>query len=50
MVARLAQLHSKFGRDFVIGIADIASGVADDLFHIESETPDLGKLRLLIGG
>lgn len=50
VVARLAQLHSKFGRDFVIGIADIASGVADDLFHIESETPDLGKLRLLIGG
>ena len=49
VVARLAQLHSKFGRDFVIGIADNASGVADELFHIESETTDLGKLRMLIG-
>ncbi|WP_244788258.1 hypothetical protein [Cupriavidus pauculus] len=50
VVACLVRLHSKFGRDFVIGIADNSSGVADDLFHVESENPDLSKLRLLIGG
>lgn len=49
VVGRLAHLRSQFGRDFVIGIADNVTGSADDLFYVESEAPDLGRLRGVIG-
>jgi hypothetical protein len=45
----LAELQSAFDRDFVIGIADNVSGVAEDLFFIESDAPDLDRLRSTIG-
>ncbi|MFV3332995.1 hypothetical protein ACNFIA_18800 [Pseudomonas sp. NY15437] len=48
VVARLVHLRSQFGRDFVIGIADNATGSADDLFYVESDAPDLVRLRAVI--
>ncbi|WP_420993619.1 hypothetical protein ACKI2N_015740 [Cupriavidus sp. 30B13] len=48
VVARLAHLRLQFGRDFVIGIADNVTGSADDILYIESESPDLGRLREVI--
>jgi hypothetical protein len=45
----LGKLHVEFGRDFVLGIADEGSGVAEDLFFIETPDPDLKMLRSLIG-
>jgi hypothetical protein len=45
----LAKLHSAFDREFVIGIADNVRGVAEDLFFVESDSPDLDKLHSAIG-
>lgn len=45
----LAKLHSAFDREFVIGIADNITGVAEDLFFVESDAPDLSRLRSAIG-
>lgn len=45
----LSRLHTEFGRDFVLGIADEGSGVAEDLFFIETPDPDLKILRSIIG-
>lgn len=45
----LAKLHLAFDREFVIGIADNVKGVAEDLFSVESGTPDLARLRSAIG-
>ena len=45
----LSKLHAEFGRDFVLGIADEGSGVAEDLFFIETPDPDLKMLRSIIG-
>lgn len=45
----LAELHAATGRDFVIGIDDSVTGIAEDLFFIESDTIDLAKLRQMIG-
>lgn len=42
-------LHAQFERDFVIGIGNNASGIAEDLFTIESDAPDLAELRQIIG-
>ncbi|CAN7750354.1 hypothetical protein LJR130_006708 [Variovorax sp. LjRoot130] len=39
----LGTLHSAFGRDFVIGIADNVTGIAEDLFFVESAVPSLDK-------
>ena len=47
--SHLAKLHSTFDRDFVIGIADNITGVAEDLFLVESDAPDLDRLRSTIG-
>lgn len=44
-----AKLYSVFGREFVIGIADNVTGVTEDLFFVESDAPDLGRLRSAIG-
>ena len=49
-VARfLGQLQGDYGRDFVIGIADARSGSSEDLFGISDTSPDLAKLRSIIG-
>ena len=45
----LSQLHIEFRRDFVLGIADEGSGIAEDLFFIETPDPDLNTLRNIIG-
>lgn len=45
----LAQLHVDTGRDFIIGIGDTTTGVSDDLFFVQSASPDLAKLRQIIG-
>jgi hypothetical protein len=49
IVQFLSKLHAEFGRDFVLGIADQGSGVAEDLFFIETPDPDLKMLRSIIG-
>ncbi|WP_436296946.1 hypothetical protein [Variovorax sp. LjRoot175] len=49
IAGHLAKLHSAFDREFVIGIADNVSGVAEDLFFVESDAPDLDRLRSAIG-
>jgi hypothetical protein len=43
------RLHKLTGRDFVIGIFDNERGISDDLFIVNSDRPDLGLLRRIIG-
>ena len=45
----LADLHTKTGRDFVIGIWDSLREYSEDLFYIDSDKPDLAELRAIIG-
>ena len=45
----LGTLHRECGRDFIIGIADTDTGIADDLFTVSTDSPDLGRLRAIIG-
>ena len=45
----LGTLHRESGRDFIIGIADTESGITDDLFTVSTDSPDLGRLRAVIG-
>jgi len=45
----LATLHQEFGRNFIIGLADRRSGITEDLFDVSTDSPDLGKLRAIIG-
>lgn len=45
----LATLRSTFAREFVIGIADNVTGVTEDLFFVDSDAPDLRRLRSAIG-
>ena len=45
----LATLHREFGRDFIIGLADTQTGITEDLFDVSTDSPDLGKLRSIIG-
>ena len=49
-VARfLGGLHRELGRDFVIGIQDVQTGIAEDLFFISSPAPDLEELGRIMG-
>lgn len=49
-VARfLGTLHREYGRDFAIGIADGETRITEDLFYVTTDSPDLGKLRAIIG-
>jgi hypothetical protein len=49
-VARfLGELHGECGRSFVIGIADAETGITEDLFTVSTDSPDLGRLRAIIG-
>lgn len=45
----MGRLHGQFKRDFIIGIADVGSGISEDLFAVESDVPDLALLRKIIG-
>lgn len=45
----LGDLHGAFGRDFVMGIADAKAGAAEDLFSVSESSPDLARLRTIIG-
>jgi hypothetical protein len=45
----LGTLHRESGRDFIIGIADTETGVVEDLFDVSTDSPDLAKLRRVIG-
>ncbi|MEF9416631.1 hypothetical protein ABXT21_19695 [Ralstonia sp. SM1864_UCD524_TZ4] len=50
VIARfMGRLHALFGRDFVIGVSDNVTGMVEDLYFVESDVPDLGKLRDAIG-
>jgi len=49
IVGFLAELHVATGRDFVIGIGDNESGISDDLFGINSASPDVEQLRRFLG-
>jgi hypothetical protein len=44
----LGMLHRECGRDFVIGIADIKTGIADDLFYVTTDLPDMVGLRSIV--
>jgi hypothetical protein len=49
-IARLlGRLHAEFGRDFIIGIADTNTGIAEDLFGVSTGSPNLNELRAIIG-
>jgi hypothetical protein len=45
----LGTLHRECARDFIIGIADTETGVTDDLFTVSTDSPDLDRLRAMIG-
>jgi hypothetical protein len=45
----LGMLHRAFGRDFVMGIANTETGITEDLFGVSADSPDLDKLRAIIG-
>jgi hypothetical protein len=49
VVQFLARLHAATGRNFVIGIQDNEADFNEDLFTVDSPTPDLARLRALIG-
>ena len=40
-------LHGEFGRDFVIGIGDAQTGIAE--ICIDDSSPDLEKLARIVG-
>jgi hypothetical protein len=46
----LGELHRETDREFVIGVADAVTGITDDLFCVSSDTPDVEKLRAIVGG
>jgi hypothetical protein len=45
----LGTLHRECGRDFIIGMADAETGITEDLFHVSTDSPDVGQLRTIIG-
>ena len=45
----LGTLHHECGRDFIIGIANTETGITDDLLTVSTASPDLGRLRAIIG-
>ncbi|MBN6207502.1 hypothetical protein JYK21_13595 [Ralstonia pickettii] len=45
----MGRLHALFRRDFVIGVSDNVTGMAEDLYFVESDVPDLSKLRDVVG-
>lgn len=49
IVQFLSDLHSTTGNTFVIGISDNEGGYSEDLFWIDSGSPDFVKLRQIVG-
>jgi len=49
LIRELAVIRSEVGRDLVIGIYDSESGVAEDLFFVDSDAPSMQTLREIIG-
>lgn len=47
--AFLAEVGAATGREFVVGIGDTATGIAEDVIFIDSSTPDLASLRRILG-
>ena|SRR5258708_323314 len=45
----LGMLRRDCGRDFVIGIANVETGIGNDLFHVTSLLPDMVRLRAIVG-
>jgi hypothetical protein len=45
----LGALHRELGRDFVIGISDAETGITEDLFYVSTTSPNVEKLRLVLG-
>jgi hypothetical protein len=45
----MAALHKQTGRDFVVGILDTKRGYSEDLFTVDSESPNLEELREIVG-
>ncbi|MDH4446548.1 MAG: hypothetical protein QE488_02835 [Acidovorax sp.] len=45
----LARLREQFHRDFVLGVAIGNTGIAEDLFYVDSGEPNLEELRQIIG-
>jgi hypothetical protein len=45
----LAELHRTTGRCFTLGVGDEATGVAEDLFTVDTPEPSLGDLRKILG-
>jgi hypothetical protein len=45
----LAELRAATARDFIIGIGDSERGFSEDLFYVDSASPDLALLRRTIG-
>lgn len=49
VVGFCCQLRSDFGYDFVVGIADSQTGIAEDIIEVQSDQPDYDYLRQFIG-
>ena len=45
----LARLREQFQRDFVLGVVIGNTGIAEDLFYVDSAKPNLLELRQIIG-
>ena len=45
----LGELHEQTNRDFIIGIGDNETGISEDLFQIDSNKPDIDKLKNIVG-
>lgn len=48
IVQRLVSLRAQFNRDFVIGLHDPTTGIAEDFFFVDSEHVDMEQLRALL--
>ena len=49
VVQFLGELHGEFGREFVLGIADVETGIADDMFFVSTAAPNVEELRQWLG-
>ncbi len=49
IVVLCVQLRHDFLCDFVVGIADSSTGVAEDIIEIDDDSPSLDYLRTFIG-
>lgn len=45
----LGTVHAETGEEFVIGISDSMSRIAEDLFFVDSQSPDTARLRQIVG-